>query len=70
MTELSQSEGESINDGIRTDLCSVRYTSVEAVAMAGLSWVRELSWQSIPVDAFPWCWGASIGLYRPVFTQP
>ena len=34
ITDLSYPEGTSVNDGIRWDLCSLRYTSVEAVATA------------------------------------
>ena len=34
ITDLSYPEGASVNDGIRRDLCSLRYTSVEAVAAA------------------------------------
>jgi hypothetical protein len=34
ITDLSHPEGASVNDGIRRDLCSLTYTSVEAVATA------------------------------------
>ena len=34
ITDLSHPEGASVNDGIRRDLCSLRYTSVEIVATA------------------------------------
>ena len=34
ITDLSYPEGNSINDGIRSELCSLKYTSVERVARA------------------------------------
>ena len=34
ITDLSYPEGASVNDGIRPNLCSLRYTSVEIVAAA------------------------------------
>ena len=34
ITDLSQPEGVSVNDGIQSKLCSLRYTSVESVAAA------------------------------------
>ena len=34
ITVLSHPEGGSVNDGIKAELCSLRYTSVEAVAAA------------------------------------
>ena len=34
ITDLSHPEGESVNDGIKAELCSLKYTSVKAVAAA------------------------------------
>ena len=34
ITDLSHPEGVSVNDGIQSELCSLRYTSVESVAAA------------------------------------
>ena len=36
ITNLSYPEGTSVNDGIKTELCSLSYTSVEAVAAEAL----------------------------------
>ena len=46
ITDLSYPEGGSVNDGFRPELCSLRYTSVEAVAAAAQRLGKGHCWRS------------------------